>query len=78
MQTKQKSITQIVSENPKLTIYFIMVIFGLMVGYMSEAEGKGDISPTAVIFASILVFPGAVGIFYELYKKIKGKSIKIK
>ncbi|MBI2310061.1 hypothetical protein HYU89_04125 [Candidatus Collierbacteria bacterium] len=71
MLNKQKSIEKIVSENPKLALYFIMVIFGLMVGYMSEAEGQGNISPMAVVVVSILVFPGAVGIFYELYKKLK-------
>jgi hypothetical protein len=78
MQNKQKGIEIFVSENLRLIIYLIMIVFGLLVGYSSEAGGQGNISPGAVVFACLLIFPGSIGIFYELYKKIKGKSINFK
>jgi len=72
--TNQKTVTieEVVSKNPRMVIYMISVLFGLMIGYMFESQGKID-SPL-VLIPLVFVTPASIGIFMEIIKIIKNKT----
>ena len=58
-----------ISKNPRLVLYLISVLVGLLFGYMFESEGK--INSPLVLIPVILVIPASIGIFREVLRKIK-------